>query len=364
MIPILIVGPFPYPISGVSLANKVINENLQKDKRFSTAIVNSSMPGFDEAIGKFSFKKVWYFFKLNLKAIKVAKADIIYITPGQTFLGVLKYGPFFLLSKILGKNTVVHIHGNHIRNEYETLSELKSLIFKFFLGSATKGIVLSESMRHNLDPFLLDSDIYAVGNFVEPYLFENKQEKEADNELRILFLSNLMKEKGILDLLQALRQLEDSEFHFKAKIAGNIDPSSEKEILFLIDKLQNVEYCGVVYGDRKKELLLWSDIFILPTYYAMEGQPISILEAMATRNYIITTKHSGIPDIVEENVNGMFVEPKSPQTIVDAVLNVDSLESLADVKEMNFQKALNNFTTDLFVDKIAKIFIELTSEKR
>lgn len=48
--------------------------------------------------------------------------------------------------------------------------------------------------------------------------------------------------------------------------------------------------------------------FALPTRYPNEGQPISILEAMGNGMFIITTDHAGIPDIVEDGVNGIVMK--------------------------------------------------------
>ena len=52
------------------------------------------------------------------------------------------------------------------------------------------------------------------------------------------------------------------------------------------------------------------DVFMLPTRYPNEGQPISILEAMGNGMTIITTNHAGIPDIVEDGVNGFVIDKK------------------------------------------------------
>ena len=58
--------------------------------------------------------------------------------------------------------------------------------------------------------------------------------------------------------------------------------------------LEHTDYIGIVNGKAKKNLLEWGNVFVLPTFYKMEGQPISILEAMATKNLVVTTNHAGI----------------------------------------------------------------------
>ena len=54
---VLIIGPFPDPISGVSIANKVVKELLSADSDFLVETINTSYPSFDEQIGKYKIIK-------------------------------------------------------------------------------------------------------------------------------------------------------------------------------------------------------------------------------------------------------------------------------------------------------------------
>ncbi|MFT4801037.1 MAG: hypothetical protein ACI93N_000802, partial [Flavobacteriaceae bacterium] len=65
---ILIIGPIPQPTTGVSLANKVVVENLSKTGVFKIDYINTSYNKFDENLGAFSLSKLFYFLKLNLFA--------------------------------------------------------------------------------------------------------------------------------------------------------------------------------------------------------------------------------------------------------------------------------------------------------
>ena len=58
-ISILLIGPFPEPLSGVSIANQVVNEVLSEDSQFEVDLINTSYSRFDEEIGKFSIKKAF-----------------------------------------------------------------------------------------------------------------------------------------------------------------------------------------------------------------------------------------------------------------------------------------------------------------
>ena len=299
---VLIIGPFPNPISGVSIANKVVEEILNADLNFIVEKINTSYPIFDEQIGEFSIQKFLFYLRINSLFFKVLRNNIIYITPGQTFFGVLKYALFIVAASALRKELIIHVHGNYLGKEYQSLKGTKRVLFYFLVSRFTKGIVLSNSLKQNLTPFLKDKNIFSLPNFAQDYLY-TKDKKFVKDELRIFYLSNLMKEKGIFCLLNALKNLEKNNIIYKAKIAGNIDQNYSKEILKLFTELKNAEYIGIVNGDDKKSLLEWGNIFVLPTFYKMEGQPISILEAMATTNLVVTTNHAGISDVFQDKIN-------------------------------------------------------------
>ncbi|HFS67518.1 MAG TPA: glycosyltransferase [Flavobacteriia bacterium] len=353
---VLLIGPMPKPINGVSICNELI---VNKLNHFDIAVIDTANKSFNEKAGSFSLQKVVTGIKPYFKLFKIINKDIIYMTIGQTFYGVLKYYPFFLFSKLLRKEVIIHIHGNYLGKQYTQLNGIKKKFFKHILNKADKGIVLSESLIPNLSPFLAINRIYVLYNFVEENLvnvaIERIQNKDV-SQLKIVFLSNLMTEKGILDLLDALQKLTENNIHFTAKIAGNMDANIKDIVTKKINKNPNVNYLGVVRGEEKKELLLNSNVFIFPTYYQMEGQPIAILEAMATGNIVLTTKHAGIPDIFSEK-NGFFIEKKAPEDIYNKLRLLQ--QHISDYKNMmqdNHRYVKENYKESNFLHNLAKIF--------
>jgi glycosyltransferase involved in cell wall biosynthesis len=88
----------------------------------------------------------------------------------------------------------------------------------------------------------------------------------------------------------------------------------------------------------------------------MEGQPISILEAMATKNVIITTDHAGIPDIFSSGVHGFYVDKKSSKSISETLeyLSVQK-EEVKKIAENNKVYFLKNFTLSNFKKNLLEI---------
>ena len=235
----------------------------------------------------------------------------------------------------------------------------KKKIFKALVSTVSKGVVLSESLRSNMLPFTNEENIYVLYNFVQDNNFINKHafsKKLLDNELKIIFLSNLMEEKGIFDLLEALLILEKNNINYEAKIAGNIDAKHKERVDKYFNELSNTKYLGVVYGKNKKDLLEWGNVFILPTYYIMEGQPISILEGMASGNLIVTTKHAGIPDIFTESENGFYVEKRNPQSIANTLIQVlENPELSKRIRTNNLEIAKSKYKVHHFIDNFIDI---------
>lgn len=168
-----------------------------------------------------------------------------------------------------------------------------------------------------------DDKIFVVENCVDDqYLLTDQEIEEKmvalENKkiLHVLWLSNFIRSKGypfVLEMVKAEKEHVDAggekRFHFD--FAGKFFEDSEKEYFerYIKDnKLEEyITYHGIVGGDEKRNLLKECYIFALPSRYPNEGQPISILEAMGNGMFIITTDHAGIPDIVEDGVNGVVM---------------------------------------------------------
>ncbi|HIP33364.1 MAG TPA: glycosyltransferase [Bacteroidia bacterium] len=355
MYKILLIGPQPEPITGQSLADAVVAKYLPIYTKNSIDTIDTSLNVLKEDIGKFSLKKTLHYIKQYKELYKIKNSEKVYISMGQTFFGVLKYYPYFLFARLLKKEIIIHIHGNHLWKEYEGLKGLKKKIFFKILSMSDKGIVLSKSLERNLTPFLTKDKIYILENFVEDFLFENLLQKKFD-KLRIVYLSNLMQEKGITELLEALQKLNEEDIVFESKIAGGIDEEMKPLIDSYFNKLdKNIKYLGLVYNEEKKELLEWGNVFILPTKFN-EGQPISILEAMALGNIILTTKRGGIPDIFKENVNGFYIKKGSSSSIFNKLMELNqNLENYKFISSNNIDEANKKYRVKSFINKLNTI---------
>ena len=334
----------------------MVLEKLNQEEGFNVTCINRAYPEFNEAIGEFSFKKFFFYISQYFQAYKIFKTDITYVAIGLTFFGVLKDAPFVLFSKLIGKQVVIHVHGNYLKTQYALLSGFKKKLFHYILSRANKGIVSSELLKDNLTPFLREDKIYWMPYFVEKTL-KDITEKDVinTNGLNILYLSNLMEGKGIFDVFEALKILNDKQVPYKAKIVGGIDFEHEKKTFDYINTNPNIAYCKPIRGQEKIDAYLASNVFILPTYYKMEGQPIALLEAMLTGHIIITTDHAGILDICSDK-NGFIVNKKDPQHIAEKLTHIsNNLDNFKDMMVYNHRNAKNNYKPEDFINRLAEV---------
>lgn len=336
---ILFIAPLPPPITGLSLASKILLNELEK--YFDVDLINYSKNSFKQGI--YSIFRFGEVLKILLLIYKNSKnADGIYLTISQSITGNIKDILTYLLLMHKLSRVVIHLHGGGIKkiifDKHRFLYKI-NIIFLKRIGGA---IVLGESLTNIFSGIIPNEKIHIVKNFAEDNLFIDKINLEKKfftiDKIKILFLSNLIPGKGYIELIDAFFALDpEIQSQFEIHFAGGFENDDKKEnFLKIVDAHTNLFYHGVVQGEKKQNLFFNAHIFCLPTYYYYEGQPISILEAYASGCVVLTTEHGGIIDIFKNRENGFFVEKKSYQSIKN------TLEILINFKALLIHIALNN----------------------
>ena len=141
---------------------------------------------------------------------------------------------------------------------------------------------------------------------------------------RLLYLSGMIPSKGYPDVLEALGRLRARGVDARATFAGRW-PSAEAEAAFrsriaVLGLTENADVLGGVSDrDAVRRLYLDADVFVLPTTYPVEAQPLTVIEALAAGTPVVVTRHAGLPEMVREGVEAGFVPAGAPDAIADAV---------------------------------------------
>jgi glycosyltransferase involved in cell wall biosynthesis len=149
--------------------------------------------------------------------------------------------------------------------------------------------------------------------------------------VNVLFLAHSTREKGLFAsveaVLQANRELAARGLPLKLKLtaAGNFVTDNER---FEFARLRQnpevaavVEHVGFVASERKTSLLRDADLFLFPTQYLGENQPVNLIEAMAFGLPIVTTRWRSLPEMFPPDYPGL-VRSQDPTELAAAMLRI------------------------------------------
>jgi len=371
----MLVGPLPPPYYGQSVSFKMLVDNL--DAKVDTLVVDYSSQVVQPGSG-FSFRRVFEYASILIyfcwKCLLAPKGTRIYLTIAQSKSGFFRDFVMIWFASLMGREVVVHLKGGNYDGFYHSVDSMTQWLVRKTLRKVDTIIVLGNALIGMFDfDVSLKKKIKVVMNGLPMELEEIEgHNKPAGQKVRLLFLSNLIMSKGYLDLVKALGKLKQNGLDFHADFCGRFMTSPddiitstveerEREFFSLIKGLdldENVEYHGVVSGDTKTEMLTSADIFVLSTNYINEGQPVSIIEALAYSSAIVTTRYRSIVDMIDDGKEGWFVE------YGDAVDMADKLEELIrdERKLTEMQRAahasyLNKFTQSRHISNMEAILL-------
>lgn len=167
----------------------------------------------------------------------------------------------------------------------------------------------------------------------------------------ISYTGRLVQEKGILNLMEAVRRINRSDPNVYLMIAGDGDLREQvekglSETMFLLGK---IEFSQVI------SLLKETDVFCLPTVYP-EGFPTSVLEAAACGCFVVTTDRGGSKELILDDSYGLVMEGNSPDEIYANLLKAlnDDGYRMKAVKKC-YDRLVENFTWNIVSQRVREI---------
>lgn len=262
--------------------------------------------------GAFSFTKFFRMLSIYQKLFSVLnKVDIVYMTPGLSKLGFFRFIISLLLCKLFNKKVVFHYHGSRLVHDYYNSGCLYKGFVKYALKYVDCNVFLTSSLMNKYVDIGCRNSCKVVFNFYDAQLFDyiSKKDKPVDSVIKVLYLSNLIEEKGYKVAIDICQKAHELGLSIELNIAGGGDENAVSYIHSKVNSLSfPVNYLGCLVGEDKYKQYLNADYLVFPTTYKQEGLPLVILEAMISRVLVITTSIGGIPDLIEHKKTGMFLE--------------------------------------------------------
>lgn len=289
--------------------------------------------------------------------------DIYHVNPSLVPRAIVRDGLYLLVLRAFRRrNVLVFIHG---WNEecYRRIAESTPARFLFRLayGRAARVLVLASSFAKKLEGLGLEpARIRVVTTMFEGAPLREAQRPRDDSEVRILFLARFVAEKGVYQLLEAFREVVARHPDALLTMAGDGPERQRAETWCATHGLADrVRFPGYVEGAAKARLLLESDIFALPSYHG-EGCPVALLEAMGAGLPVIVTPVGGVPDIVEDGVNGIVLDNVDTRSIAEALLRlVRDRDMRAAMGRVNRDEAWRKYEAGQVTSNIAGEYLAL-----
>lgn len=368
----LIVGPLPPPYHGVAVMVQWLVEGLRKRNGLSFIHLNTQDPQKKKGFGKFSPRNSWFALKSILLLFKLLlreEIQVVYVPISQNFWGFARDSLFVLISGFLfRRKVVIHVHGGYFKTFFNKGSWLRKKYIKFVFKYVERGIVLGYCLKHLLEDVLPYDKIDVVYNGVDAEPFDKIQsDKEKNGKFRILFAGLLEESKGYFDLVKAVpilkRYYPDIEVFFAGRWQVNGFKDKVESYVNENNLKAQVKFLGVVTGEEKIKVFKSSDVFVLPTYFYLEGQPVVILEAMAARLPVITTDRGSIKEMIIHGQNGFVISPHSPHEIAEkTALLIEDKNLIRRMGEKNHQMVKERFTLNQYVDGVIEVIEKSVNE--
>lgn len=317
------------------------------------------------------------------KIIDIVKNDIEIIEIASQGDKSLEIGTIKQLVKIIKKNKVdiVHTHASLSGRIAAKITGAKIVYTRHTPSESMTQNGLKRVINKYINNFLCDK-VIAVSNFVEKQLIEdgishkkiikiyngvNYSEYESLSHLKrengegltLIQVARLEAEKGHKYAIEAISLIDKEKYSVKLIIVGDGSKKGELEELAkglkVEDRVAFTGYVKVVKGFVEK-----SDVIILPSIN--EAFAIALLEGMAAGKPCIASNVGGVPEVAQDGVNGILVEPKNSEAIKDAVVKLyENPELRRSMGEQSIRIVKEKFDSTKLIKHIEQVYAELLS---
>ena len=237
-------------------------------------------------------------------------------------------------------------------NFLEKISGYNKKINKFITPSLTL-------LNYITNKEIPSNKIIVIPNFLNNKFLNNINNN--NNRNYFLYVGTLADYKGVNILLDAIKDLpRDIPF----KIIGSGFQEKKYKIFAKEQDLYNIEFLGNLPREEIIKYYEKSISIIVPSNYFEIFGMINI-EAFACGKPVIASNIGGIPEIVEDNINGLLFEPGNVEQLKKCILKYWNNQELAVEHGKNgYQKAITQYTEDKYYDKLIKVYEEVLNETK
>lgn len=334
-------------VSGISsVVAQIIEHSRNEFYHFTAGRQDSEKIGF-----RWIFKQIFIAPRF-FRQIRRENIEIVHINTALAPLSIVRDAILTRAAKFANCPVLLQLHGGKFFTQGFSKFLLKRLTEKM-LRCANVILVLSETEKNFIEKHWQNLEVRVLENAVSIEDFEITKRKS--DEKTIIFLGRLHEDKGLREIIETCRILKEEKFNFRFKCFGTGDAKD-----FFVAEMNEILgekffYGGVISGTKKQKELAASDVFLLPSRY--EGLPVALLEAMANFCVPIVSNVGSIGAVIEDNVNGLLIEPQNVPQIVEKIKLILSNNIDFERLQKNARKTVEEkFNLKDYIEKLDKIY--------
>lgn len=372
---LILIGPTPPPIHGSAFATLHLIEAVDA----AGALAGHLETGEDDRpvfnTGVFDLTNVGLGIKhvLALAVLLARHRDAdVHVPISQGRWGFARDSIFIRLARLARRRVIVHLYGGLFGDFYASRGPLERRWVERTFAGVGEAWVETRNRATIFRELLPDERVRILENTADdmgpPVPRGDGHAGGDDGRLRILFLANLIPEKGHGDLLGALELLAPAgRGGIDLRLIGEVEEAEAQCVRERAAALGRadirVELRGTVLGEEKREQYRWADVLALPSRYPPEGQPLVLLEAMSAGLAIIGSDHSGIPFTVIDGEQGLIVPKGDVAAIAAAIERLrDDPELVAALGRSGRERYESRYGQAGFEDRVAGLLAQRGAE--
>lgn len=307
---IVMLGPAFNSMGGISSVVGVYRQ-AGLFNRWSVVYLPTGCDGNVREKLSIAFKSFFCLFGLILKG----RVSLVHIHTAS-YTSFYRESLFVMLSLATRRPVILHLHGGgFIRFYEENCGTVMKHYVRFILNHVSRLVVLTGQWQLLLSRITTNPHIIPV---VNPVGVDTKVVSNIGRyPATILFLGKLDPGKGVFDLIEAVKRLQDDYPEIQLLFGGNGDHERVSRYAKDLGVEKSIKLLGWVTGEEKHHLLAKATMYVLPSYN--EGLPMSVLEALACGLPVISTRVGGIPEAVQDGVEGYLINPGDIDALVDSM---------------------------------------------
>lgn len=358
---ILVLAQTPPPTHGQSLMVGALVAGLPRHG-IEVVHVQMRLSREHKDIGRVRLGKVFSTVRAALRArrlLRTEKFDALYYVPAPAKRAAIYRDILAMaLCRTARTKLVLHWHALGLGAWFrEPPFSWEKQLAMGALGGADLSIVLSQDLVGDAEAFAPKRTAVVANGIPEP---EPPPPGGDGHPFNIVFIGLGTREKGLFDLAEAVSILNQKQARFRLTAAGGFgSDEDEREFRRLAAPQEGrVRHVGFADDKMKRELLSDADVFCLPTQYPHEGQPLTLIEAMAYDLRIVTTRWRGIPGMLpKENV--WYTKPARPEILADAIRQAAEAPPPNGTMRSHFE---SRFTIERHLENLAGALASVASQ--